>query len=111
MSYNFADILLIPFPFTDQTGTKKRPAIVINSANYNQRYKDLILMAVTSQINKPLKFGEVEIIEWQKAGLLKPSIIKPVFTTVDENIVIKQLGSLEISDKNNLQNIIPKILG
>lgn len=110
-NYNFGDVLLVPFPFTDQTGTKKRPAVVVNSKIFKQRHNDLVLMAITSQIRKPLNFGEIEIIEWQKAGLLKPSIIKPVFTTVEESIVKKQLGSLEASDENNLRNIIQQILG
>lgn len=109
--YNFGNILLVPFPFTDQTGTKKRPAVVVNSAIYNQRHNDLILMAITSQVRKPLTLGELEIIEWQKAGLLKPSVVKPVFTTIEERIVIKKLGSLDISDENNLRNIIQQILG
>lgn len=105
-SYNFGDVLLVPFPFTDQTGTKKRPAVVVNSTIYNQRHSDLILMAITSQVRKPLNFGELEIVEWQKAGLLKSSVVKPVFTTIEERVVIKKLGNLEISDENNLRNII-----
>lgn len=111
MNYSFGDVLLIPFPFTDQTGTKKRPAVVVNSANYNQRHNDVILMAITSQIRQPLGFDELEIIEWQAAGLLKSSIIKPIFTTVEESIIIRKLGNLEVSDENNLRNIIQKILG
>ena len=110
-SYNFGDVLLVPFPFTDQTGTKKRPAVVVNSTIYNQRHSDLILMAITSQVRKPLNFGELEIVEWQKAGLLKSSVVKPVFTTIEVRIVIKKLGNLEISDENNLRNIIQQILG
>ena len=63
-------------------------------------------MAITSQVRKPLNFGELEIVEWQKAGLLKSSVVKPVFTTIEERVVIKKLGNLEISDENNLRNII-----
>jgi mRNA interferase MazF len=33
-NYEFADVVLVPFPFTDQTTTKKRPAIVVSSADY-----------------------------------------------------------------------------
>lgn len=111
MNYNFGDILLVPFPYTDQTGSKKRPAVVVNSTTFNQRHSDLILMAITGRVRMPLNFGEMEIIAWQKAGLLKTSLIKPVFTTIEESIVIKKLGSLEISDENNLRNIIQQILG
>lgn len=110
-NYSFGDVLLVPFPFTDQTGTKKRPAVVVNSPIYNQRHNDVILMAITSQVRKPLNFGELEIIEWNKAGLLKPSVIKPVFTTVEEKIIFKKLGSLDVSDETNLRNNIQQILG
>jgi mRNA interferase MazF len=68
-------------------------------------------MAITSQVRKPLKFDEIEVIEWQKAGLLKPSIIKPVFTTIEKSLVIKKLGDLEETDKESLKKILQTILG
>ena len=49
-SFEFGDIILVPFPFTDQSTTKKRPAVVISSETYNTERPDLIIMAVTSQI-------------------------------------------------------------
>jgi PemK-like, MazF-like toxin of type II toxin-antitoxin system len=39
-SYNFGDVVLVPFPFTDQTTNKKRPAVVISSDVYNAEYPD-----------------------------------------------------------------------
>lgn len=33
--YSFGDVILVPFPFTDQTGIKKRPAVVVSSAVYH----------------------------------------------------------------------------
>ena len=48
-SFEFGDIILVPFPFTDQSATKKRPAVVISSETYNTERPDLIIMAVTSQ--------------------------------------------------------------
>jgi mRNA interferase MazF len=41
--YNFGDVLLVPFPFTNQTTTKKRPTAVISSNLYNQQKPDLII--------------------------------------------------------------------
>jgi len=70
--------------FTDQSTTKKRPAVVISSEIYNTERPDLIIMAVTSQIQPARIIGEVIIKDWQEAGLLKPSVVKPVITTIEE---------------------------
>lgn len=109
--YSFGDVVLVPFPFTDQTGTKKRPAVVISSALYHSARRDLVLMAITSQVRIPLAIGEVEIVEWKKAGLLKSSVIKPVLTTIERGLVLKKLGRLEQSDRNSLENTLRVVLG
>jgi mRNA interferase MazF len=108
--YNFGDVLLVPFPFTDQTTTKKRPTIVISSDNYNQSKLDILLIAVTSQVKTPLQFGEVLITEWSNAGLLKASVIKPIITTLENKLVIKKLGKLETTDIRALQSLLQQII-
>jgi len=108
--YNFGNVLLLPFPFTDQSTTKKRPAVVISSNIYNQHKPDIIIIAVTSKTNTPLTEGELSIIKFREAGLLKPSIIKHLITTIDKNLVIKKLGDLQIEDCGNLKNLIQRIL-
>ena len=83
-AYNFGDVILVPFPFTDQSQAKQRPAVIVSSARYNTERPDLILMAITSQVRSPATFGEVIVQHWQVAQLLKISAIKPVFTTLDK---------------------------
>ena len=41
--YRFGDLVLVPFPFTDQTGTKKRPAVVVSSDTYQGQRPDVVL--------------------------------------------------------------------
>jgi mRNA interferase MazF len=91
--FEFGDVVLVPFPFTDQSATKKRPAVVISSNAYNAERPDLVIMAVTSQLRPTNSFGEVVVDQWQQAGLLKPSAIKPVITTIEKGLVIKAMGS------------------
>lgn len=110
-TYNFGDILLVPFPFTNQTISKKRPAVIISSDVYNQQKIDLIIMAITSQINSSLTFGELQIIEFLAAGLIKSSVIKPVISTIEKGLIIRKLGQLQNSDYQNLKDLIQTILG
>ena len=107
----FGDIILVPFPFTDQTTTKKRPAVVISSTAYNIERPDLIIMAVTSQLKPSQMIGEVIIQDWQAAGLLKPSAIKPVITTIEKHLIIKAMGQLMSEDHAALKASLKTILG
>lgn len=109
-NYKFGDVVLVPFPFTDQTYTKKRPSIIVSSNDYQRQRSDLILIAVTTQANLGNSFGEMRITEWKAAGLIKPSIIKPVLTTIEKTLVIKKLGELQKIDAQALSDILQVIL-
>ncbi len=50
--FEFGEIVLVAFPFTDQVGSKRRPAVVISSGGYNRQRPDVILMAITSQVRR-----------------------------------------------------------
>ena len=104
-------MVLVPFPFTDQAGTKKRPAVIISSDAYNTTQRDLVIMAVTSQLRPSGALGEALVTGWQAAGLIKPSAIKPVITTIEQVLVIRRLGQLTAEDQQALRNAIGKIVG
>ena len=109
--YSFGDIVLVPFPFTDQSTTKKRPALIVSSNPYNRQRPDIIIMAVTSQMHSVVYFGDVNIENWKQAGLLKPSVIKPIFTTIEKGLVMRKFGRLDDKDLSSLQEALKTILG
>ncbi len=51
-SHQRGDVVLIPFPFTDLTTTKTRPAVVVSSQLYHQVRSELLLVYVSSQVSK-----------------------------------------------------------
>lgn len=110
-AYNFGDVILVPFPFTDQTQSKQRPAVIVSAARYHPERRDLIVMAITSQVRAPPMFGDVALRDWQGAGLLKPSTIKPVIATLAQSLVIKVLGQLSPLDQQALRETITKVIG
>lgn len=107
----FGDVVLVPFPFTDQSTSKKRPAVVVSSTAYNAQRPDLIIMAITSVLPSTPHVGEVLVSQWQAAGLLKPSAIKPVITTIEKKLVIKMMGTLNNADQQSLRQALQIILG
>lgn len=109
--FSFGDVVLVPFPFTDQSGTKKRPAVVASSAGYNSQRRDIVIMAITSQVRTPLGFGEAMVGDWQGAGLVKPSVLKPVFTTVEQGLVLRVMGHLSAADIKTLREMLGNVIG
>lgn len=109
--YSFGDVVLVPFPFTDQITVKKRPAVIVSSNAYNRRRPEIVIMAVTSQIHGSSYFGDVPIQKWQHAGLLKPSLIKPILTTVEKGLVLRRMGRMADGDRAALAGGLQTILG
>jgi mRNA interferase MazF len=111
VALTFGDVILVPFPFTDQTTSKQRPAVVISTTAYNTARADIILMAITSQFRESAGVGEVWLTGWKAAGLLKPSAVKPVVATLEQRLIIRQLGSLDVEDIQALRAAIADIIG
>jgi mRNA interferase MazF len=42
------EVVLVDFPYSDQTGRKVRPALVVQADAWNQRLDDTILALITS---------------------------------------------------------------
>ncbi len=110
-SFAFGDIVLVPFPFTNQTAIKQRPAVVISGRSYNQARPDLLMMAVTSQLRPAATLGEVWLSDWRADGLLKPSAVKPVIATLEQGLVIRRLGAVSKQDQAALRRALQEIIG
>jgi mRNA interferase MazF len=54
MTFELGNIVLVPFSFTDQTTSKKRPAVIVSSSDYQPHLSELIVIAVTSQLRPSL---------------------------------------------------------
>ncbi len=109
--YDYGDVVLVEFPFTNLHSTKKRPAVIISGKSYQRNRPDIVLMAITSQIRQPLTADEVLLQDWQAAGLVKPSMLKPLIATIEQSRIVKSMGRLSAADRKNLSGLIERILG
>ena len=96
-SYKRGDIVLVPFPFTDLTTVKQRPALIISADVFNSTRDDIVVVAITSQVPAKLATDEYPIppTELAGCGLPKPSILRlNKVVALHQRLVIKQIGSL-----------------
>ncbi|MBN2416541.1 type II toxin-antitoxin system PemK/MazF family toxin [bacterium] len=90
-------IVLVPFPFSDLSTTKKRPALVVSPDEYNT-YSDAVIAFITSNLDVKHRLGDYLIQNWHEAHLPKPSMIRMKFATIDNKMIIKQIGRLSAYD-------------
>ena len=68
-------------------------------------------MAITGQVRTPLRFGEAKVAGWQAAGLVKASVLKPVFTTIEQALMIRIMGTLTAADIKTLRDVVGDVIG
>jgi mRNA-degrading endonuclease toxin of MazEF toxin-antitoxin module len=91
--YNRGDVVLVGFVFSDESGKKLRPAVVISSAAYNRSRQEIIVAAITSNVRRRL-FGDHLIAEWKRAGLLFPSLVAAIFRTIKRTMIDRKVGTM-----------------
>ena len=103
------DVVVVKFPFASSLKYKARPAVVISSDIYNENKREtLIILAISSSKENKLDF-ELEIHNWQEAGLLKSSIFKSSIATIEKEFVITKLGNLNNEDMRRLEEMLAVI--
>ncbi len=109
-SLNSCDVVVVRFPFASSLKYKARPAVIISSDNYNKNGRqNFIILAISSQIQSKLNF-EVELENWEEAGLLKPSIFKASIVTIEGDSIVTKLGKLSIIDERSLKILLKTVI-
>ena len=108
-SYKQRDIILVDFGFSEETGSKKRPALIISSEDYHRGRHEVIIMAITSNIRRTLS-GDTMIDKWESAGLLYPSLVMGIIRTIKTTMIIRKLGILAQQDFQKVQISLKKAI-
>ena len=98
MTYEPWDVVVVPFPFTDRTSSKRRPALVLSSLPFNSKSGHLVLAMITSAENSgwPL---DVTIQDVDVAGILSASVVRMKLFTLDQQLIQKRVGSIGELDR------------
>ena len=108
-NYKPGDIILVEVIFSEKIESKKRPALILSTEDYNKNRKDIIIAAITSNTSRIL-LGDTLIDDWKKAGLLCSSVITATIQTIKNDMIVKKLGSLSKKDLENCKININKAI-
>ncbi len=97
MTFEPFDIVVVPFPFTDRKAARRRPALVVSSTEFNRGHRHAILAMITSTSGEwP---SDVIIQAWREAGLNVPCMVRFKLFTLDDDRVLRKLGTLSPRDR------------
>ena len=109
MIYEPFDVVVVPFPFTDFSRIKRRPALVLSQkTHFNAVIEHSVLSMITSQKNEPWPL-DVPIKNKQQSGLTAPSVVRMKLFTLDNRFIIRKIGHLSKSDQMNVKQSLKKI--
>ncbi len=96
--YKQGDVILVPYPFGERAGGRKRAALVLSSDEYNQATGDLVIAQITSRAPATARPGDYHIEEWKEANLPRPALVRSRLATLKNSLVLRRLGALSDSD-------------
>lgn len=105
--YKKGTIILTPFPFTDLSGSKVRPALIISNGKIGSH---IVILFITSQ-NKLKDPYSVTVKPSKENGVKAPSkILCSKIATLENKVALGEIGSLSKSDLKKVDSNLKKIL-
>ncbi|HAH19352.1 MAG TPA: PemK family protein [Candidatus Omnitrophica bacterium] len=113
MALKRGDIILVPFPFTDLSSSKVRPAVIISA---DPQEEDVSIAFISSVVSNPLKNTEFLLSpshpNFSSTGLKKESIFKMnKMLTLHTSLILRRLGRAVPAIQKELDKLLKKALG
>ena len=113
-TYNRGHVVVVNVPFSNHSGLKPRPALVVSADSFHRDLPDVIVCPVSSQ---PRYYqhpgpGDCPLGDWRAVGLRHPSTVRiSKLLAVDKQIIKKSLGSLSSHDLDRVEANLRVALG
>lgn len=105
------DLILVPFPFSDQSGRKVRPAIIISNNSFNNDSEDVLVVGVTSNFSKDLYTISLNNNDLEEGKLITNCCIKVEnILKLDKELIVKKIGKIKKEKFDNILSFINRIL-
>ncbi len=102
------DVVVVPFPFTDRSAAKRRPALALSSLAFNGDGHTVLAMITTKA--DPAWPGDTPLRDPAVAGLPAPSLVRLKVFTLDNRLIGKLAGKLSARDRKSVARQFGKYL-
>jgi len=98
------DVAVVPFPFSERPGSKRRPALVLSRRAFNLAGHTVLAM-ITTRAHRSWP-GDVELRGLEPAGLPLPCIVRLKLFTLDNQLLLRRIGSLAPTDRRHVAGVL-----
>jgi len=111
------DVVVVNFPYSDQTGSKKRPALVVQDDRWNAILDDTIVAFITSGTHRYVGAATQKLIrhgspEHKGSGLRTDSVVEcQTLLTCDQSLITAIIGQLSAGVMNDVDDCLRATLG
>ena len=93
--YKQGEIILVPFPYSDLSASKRRPALVVSNNIYNKKFTDIVVCVITSNLFKDDFSLELKDEDLDTGILPETSVIKcHKLFTIEQSRIIKRFSKI-----------------
>ncbi|MCH7736621.1 MAG: type II toxin-antitoxin system PemK/MazF family toxin [Chloroflexi bacterium] len=100
---------MVNFVFTEETGSKRRPVLLLSSDLYMEGRQEVIVSAITSNTRRLLT-GDHLMFDWEEAGLLFPSVTTGILRTIKQSMIERKMGVVSRRDLTEIESNLTQML-
>jgi len=110
MMYKQGEVVIVPFPFSDLSGTKRRPVLILSTEDYNSKTEDIIICGVTSNLKNSdysVLFDNDNLVQGNIPARSRIKVDK--LFTIEKSKVVKKVAVVSDEVLNNVKNEMIKL--
>ena len=104
---------MVNFVFAKETGSKRRPVLLLSSDEYSDEYMEGRQKAVVSAITRNTRrilTGDYLMVGWEGCGLIFPSVVTGILRTIKQSMIERKMGEISPRDLAEIESNLTQIL-
>ena len=107
IKYKQREIVLVPFPYSDLTNTKRRPVLIVSNDDYNGSFQDVVVCVITSNLHIDSYSFELKNSDLEIGNLPESSTVKThKLFTIHQTKIIRKFSVVKAAYFDNIADKI-----